>query len=266
MTKPPGPFQTLACETVGDHVLLVRLNRPEAANALDTQMGRDLHALFSSLMFDAGPVRCAVITGAGRHFCAGGDLKQRDGMSDANWRLQHVVFEQALYALMDCPVPVIAAVNGAAYGGGCEIALACDFIHAASTAKFAMVEAQLGIIPGGGGTQNLPRAVGTRRARELLYSCAPFTAVEAREWGMVNRLSEPDDLLPSVLELAARIAGNAPISIRQAKQAIARGSEVDLRTGLAFEIEAYNRCVGTADRREGIAAAVARRKPVFRGD
>jgi enoyl-CoA hydratase/carnithine racemase len=229
-------------------------------------MGRDLFDVFSGLTFDAGSARCAVITGAGRHFCAGGDLKEREGMTDAAWRAQHVVFEQAFYAIMDCPIPVIAAVNGAAYGGGCEMALMCDFIHAADTARFALVETGLGIIPGGGGTQNLPRAVGTRRARELLYCGTPFTAQQALAWGMVNEVFAPDVLLENVLKTAAHIAARAPVAIRQVKRAVGLGATVDIKTGLGIEIEAYNRTVGTADRREGILAAREKRPPRFKGE
>ena len=259
-------YETLHCDERSAGVLVVTLNRPDAANALDTQMGRDLFGVFSRLVFDAGTIRCVVVTGAGRHFCAGGDLKQRDGMSDETWRAQHVVFEQAFQMLMDCPVPVIAAVNGDAYGGGCEIALACDFIYAAAEAKFAMVETGLGIIPGGGGTQNLPRAVGVRRARELLFSGTPFTAQQAADWGMVNEVFPNEELLARVLAAAAHIAGRAPIAVRQVKRAVNLGSTVDLKTGLGIEIEAYNRTVGTADRREGVRAAVERRKPNFKGE
>jgi enoyl-CoA hydratase/carnithine racemase len=259
-------YATLACKEPSPGVLLVTLNRPDAANALDTQMGRDLLDLFSGLVLDVGAVRCVALTGAGRHFCAGGDLKEREGMGDAAWRAQHVIFEQAYYAIMDCPVPVIAGVNGAAYGGGCEMALACDFIYAAEGARFALVETGLGIIPGCGGTQNLPRAVGARRARELLYRGTPFSAQEAAEWGMVNAVLPLDDLRPRLLAAAAEIAARAPVAIRQAKRAVTLGSTVDLKTALAIEVEAYNRCVGTADRREGIAAAREKRPPAFTGE
>jgi enoyl-CoA hydratase len=259
-------FETLACEAVGDHVLIVRFNRLDAANALNTQMGRDVAALFGGLILDAGALRCIVLTGAGdKAFCAGGDLKERNGMDDAAWRLQHAIFEQAFYALMDCPVPVIAAVNGAAYGGGCEFALACDFIYAARTARFAQTETRLGIIPGGGGTQTLARAAGTRRAKELIFTAQPFTAEEALAWGVVNLVTEPEALMPRALDTAARIAANGPIAVRQAKRAIVLGSETDLKTGLAVEIEAYNRTVVTEDRREGVAAFNEKRVPKFRG-
>jgi len=260
-------YATLDCERPSPDLLVVRLDRPEVANALNTQMGRDVAALFGGLILDPGEVRCVILTGAGeKAFCAGGDLKERDGMSDADWRRQHAIFEQAFYAVMDCPIPVIAAVNGAAYGGGCEFALACDFIYAARTARFALTETRLGIIPGGGGTQNLPRAAGTRRAKELIFSAAPFTAEEALAWGIVNRVCEPGELMAQVLEAAQRICANAPIAVRQAKRAITVGSEVDLKTGLAIEIEAYNRTTGTKDRLEGVAAFNQKRLARFTGE
>ncbi len=259
-------FETLRCDEPAPQVLRVTLHRPEALNACNTQMGRDLLALFSGLILDPGPWRCVVVTGAGeRAFCAGGDLKERKGMPDETWQRQHAIFEQAFYAVMDCPVPVIAAVNGAAFGGGCELALACDFIHAAETARFALTETRLGIIPGGGGTQNLPRAVGLRRAMELILTAQPFTAAEALEWGMVNRGVPLERLLEGALEAAARIAANGPVAVRQAKRAMRMGGETDLKTGLALEVEAYNRCVGTEDRREGVLAFNEKRAPRFTG-
>jgi enoyl-CoA hydratase/carnithine racemase len=260
-------FQTLLCSRPAPHVLLVQFNRPEAANALNTQMGRDVLSLFQTLQLDPSDVRCVVLTGVGaKAFCAGGDLKERNGMANADWGRQHLLFEQAFYALMACPIPVLAAVNGAAYGGGCEFALACDFIYAADHARFAMTETRLGIIPGGGGTQNLPRAVGSRRARELIFTGAPFAADEALDWGMLNRVIPSAELMPQALHTASAIARNAPVAVRQAKRAIQIGAETDLTTGLALEIEAYNRTVPTADRREGIAAFNEKRAPQFRGE
>lgn len=259
-------YDTLSLTREGDHVLIVTLNRPDSANALNTRMGQEVLALFHGLLLDAKGLRCVVLTGAGeRAFCAGGDLRERDGMTDETWARQHVIFEQAYYTLMDCPIPVIAAVNGAAFGGGCEMALACDFILASTVARFALTEARLGIIPGAGGTQNLPRAVGARRARQIIYSAQPFSAAQAADWGMVNEVLEPEALLPRALELAHTIAANAPISIRQAKRAIGLGVETDLKTGLAIEVEAYNRCVPSEDRHEGVRAFNEKRPPVFTG-
>jgi enoyl-CoA hydratase len=259
-------FDTLSLDQPAPHVLRIRFNRPDVANALNTAMARDVLALFQALILDPQDWRCLILTGAGdKAFCAGGDLKERNGMSDGAWQAQHVLFEQAFYALMDSPVPVIAAVNGAAYGGGCEFALACDFIHAAETARFALTETRLGIIPGCGGTQNLPRAVGVRRARELILTGRPFSAQEAADWGMVNRVVPLGDLEACVLETAQAIAAGGPIAVRQARRAMGLGVETDLKTGLALEVEAYNRTIPTADRREGVAAFNEKRPARFTG-
>ncbi|HXQ53752.1 MAG TPA: enoyl-CoA hydratase-related protein [Stellaceae bacterium] len=259
-------YETLAAETVQPGVMRVALNRPQAANALNTQMARDLVALWSALADDPGDVRCIVLTGTGeRAFCAGADLKERHGMSDADWQAQHVVFERQYQALLEVPVPVIAAVNGHAYAGGLEMMLACDFAYAVPAARFALTEVTLGIMPGAGGTQLLPRAVGERRAKEIILTGRPFGAEEARDWGLVNRLVEREALMDAALAAAAQIADNAPLAVRQAKKAIHAGLQLDLKSGLLFEIEAYNRLVPTEDRREGIRAFNEKRKPRFAG-
>jgi enoyl-CoA hydratase len=194
-------LETLKIESPQEHVVVVSLNRPEVANAMNTQMGLDLLTTFDGFSAAPNRQRCIIITGSGsKAFCAGGDLKQRNGMTDEQWQDQHLIFERAIRAMIDCPVPMIAAVNGAAYAGGLEIALCADFIYAADHARFALTEVTLGIMPGAGGTQNLPRAVGTRRAKEIMLTGKPFSAREAQEWGMVNRLCASDKLLPDALE------------------------------------------------------------------
>jgi enoyl-CoA hydratase/carnithine racemase len=259
-------FETILVSRRDDHVLLVTLNRPELSNALNTRMGLELMDVFEQLAIDLDGLRVAIITGSGeKAFCAGGDLKQRNGMTDESWRSQHLIFERMVRAMMGCPIPLLAAVNGAAYGGGCEIAAASDFVYAATSARFALTEVTLGIMPGAGGTQNLARAVGERRAKELILSGLPFTAREAEAWGLVNRVVEPADLVETALAMARRIAANGPLAVRQAKQAIDRGLQMSVWDGLAFEIEAYNRLVSTEDRREGVLAFNERRMPVFRG-
>ncbi|MBR0753950.1 enoyl-CoA hydratase/isomerase family protein [Bradyrhizobium jicamae] len=259
-------FETIALSRPDQHILLVTLNRPTASNALNTQMGLDLMELFEGFSIDLQDLRAIIVTGSGdKAFCAGGDLKERNGMTDAAWQAQHVIFERMLRAILGCPIPVIAAVNGAAYGGGCEIAAAADFIYASNTARFALTEVTLGIMPGAGGTQNLARAVGERRAKELILSGLPFTAAEGEVWGLVNLVTEPAELLEATFGIARRIAGNGPLATRQAKQSIHRGLQMSLPDGLAFEIEAYNRLVPTEDRREGVRAFNEKRKPVFRG-
>lgn len=259
-------FETVAVEQPQAHTVLVTLNRPGVANAMNTQMGLDLLEVFDGFCAAPNRQRCVVITGAGtKAFCAGGDLKQRNGMTDEQWQDQHLIFERMVRAMVACPVPVIAAVNGAAYAGGMEIALCADFIYAAEGARFALTEVTLGIMPGAGGTQSLPRAVGGRRAKEILLTGRPFTVEQALEWGMVNRVCPPDGLLAEAMETAAVIAGNAPISTRQVKQSVNVGLNVDLHSGMMLEIEAYNRMVPTEDRREGIRAFNEKRKPVYQG-
>ncbi|MCU0944020.1 MAG: enoyl-CoA hydratase-related protein [Rubritepida sp.] len=259
-------LETIALDMAAPHVLCARLNRPEVANALNTQMGRDLLALWTHLTAEPGEVRCVIFTGTGgRAFCAGGDLKERNGMTDAQWIAQHEIFERAFWTQMDCPIPIIAAVNGHAYAGGLEMVLASDFAYGQSTARFALTEVTIGIMPGAGGTMTLPRAVGERRAKEIILTGKPFGAQEALDWGILNAVHEPEALWPAALETAQRIAANAPLSVRQAKKSIHFGMQMDLRTGLRFEIEAYNRLVPTEDRREGIASFNEKRRPVFKG-
>ena len=259
-------FETIVVSRRDDQILLVTLNRPEVSNALNTRMGLDLVELFEALSIDLEDFRIVIVTGSGdKAFCAGGDLKERNGMTDESWRAQHLIFERMVRAMLGCPIPILAAVNGAAYGGGCEIASASDFVYAATHARFALTEVTLGIMPGAGGTQNLARAVGERRAKELILSGLPFSAAEAEAWGLVNRVVAPAELLETTMAMARRIAANGPLAVRQAKQAIHRGAQMSLWDGLAFEIEAYNRLVSTADRREGVLAFNERRKPIFRG-
>ena len=259
-------YETLLVDHPQDHVLRVTFNRPDRRNAMNTQLGREMLDLFTSMLLDPGDTRIVILTGAGdKASCAGGDLKERDGMTDETWRLQHAIFEQATYNMIDCPVPVIAAVNGSAFGGGCEMALAADFIYAAEGARFALTEITLGIIPGCGGTQNLPRAAGSRRAKEILYTGTPFTAEEGLEWGIVNKVVPADELMPAALAVADRIAGNGPLAVRQAKRSVNLGMGTDLTTALGIEIEAYNRLVPTEDRREGVIAFNEKRKPRFMG-
>ena len=186
-------------------------------------------------------------------------------MTDAQWKQQHAIFEQGVRALRHCPVPVIAAVNGAAYGGGCETVLSVDFAYASSTAHFALTEVTLGIMPGAMGTQNLPQAVGERRAKEIIFTGAPFSAEEALAWGLVNKLCAPAQLLEETLDTAARIARNAPLSLQQAKKSMSIATQIDRHNGYQFELEAYNQLVGTEDRLEGVRAFNEKRPAKFKG-
>lgn len=255
----------LRAEEQSRDVLLVTLDRPEVANAFNTTAALELCELFERIQ--AGErYRCVVITGAGdKAFCAGADLKERNSLSDEQWRSQHETFERMFCAVRDCSIPVIAAVNGAAYAGGLELVLHCDFAYASVRAKFALTEVSLGIMPGGGGTQTLPRVVGERRAKELILTARPFSAEEALAWGLVNRLCEPGKVVQEALRVAGRMASLAPLAVRQAKRAIREGLHRDLASAMQLEIEAYNRLVGTEDRREGLRAFNEKRTPKFEG-
>jgi enoyl-CoA hydratase/carnithine racemase len=222
--------------------------------------------VFGKLAFTPGDLRCVILTASGeKAFSAGGDLKERQGMTDEVWRAQHAIIEEAAYSIVNCSVPVIAAVNGVAFGGGCELALCCDFIYAARHARFALPEVTRGIMPGAGATQNLPRAVGVRRAKEIILSGLPFSAEQAYDWGMVNEICDAAELMPKVLGLAKTICDNAPISVRQIKKAINASTQTDLTTGLAFEVQCYERMISTEDRHEGVRAFNEKRKPQFKG-
>jgi enoyl-CoA hydratase/carnithine racemase len=243
----------------------VTFNRPEVANAFDTRAATDLCDVFRRVEAEQ-KYRCVVLTGVGeKAFCAGADLKERNSLGDGEWRAQHEIFERMFASVRDCPLPVVAAVNGAAYAGGLELVLLCDFAYASRSARFALTEVSLGIMPGGGGTQTLARAAGERRAKELILAARPFSAEEALAWGIVNRLCEAGRVLDDTLEVAGRIASLAPLSVRQAKHAIRHGLHRELASAMRFEVEAYNRLVGTEDRREGLRAFNEKRKPNFKG-
>jgi enoyl-CoA hydratase/carnithine racemase len=245
-------------------VVVVAFNRPDVANALSTKMGEELRDAWRELAGRAD-VRCVVLTGQGKHFQAGADLKERDGMTDEAWAAQHVVFEDMVAAQLAVPVPVIAAVNGAAMGGGCEMTLACDFAYAADTARFGLPEVSLGIMPGLGGTQLLTRSAGERRALEILVSGRPLTAQEALEANIVNRVVPAAELMDAVMETARRIAANAPLSVRALKKVVHEGHHLELAKGMELELSEYYRLFRTEDRREGVASFNEKRKPDFRG-
>jgi len=247
-------------------VLWIELNRPSAANAINTLMATELSSTFESLQREDTGVRCLVLTGSGdRVFCAGADLKERNGMNNNQWRKQHSIFENVALAMMNCSIPMICAVNGAAFGGGMELVLACDFAWGSSSARFALTEVTLGIMPGLGGTQYLPRAVGPRRAKEIMFSGVPFGADKALEWGLLNRICTPEDLNTQVLKVAKKISENAPIAIREAKQSINFASQPDIKEGYKYELQRYSKTIPTHDRAEGISAYNERRKAIFKG-
>lgn len=256
-------YKTLYCEEPLQPIAVVSFNRPDSANALNRQMGLELQDFFAALPADC---RVVILTGKGKHFCAGADLKERKGMDEGQWRQQHAAFQGALHAIVNCPVPVIAAVNGAAFGGGLELALACDFIYASHSARFGLTEATLGIMPGLGGTCQLARRIGTARAKELVYTGRAFSAEEAELWGMINHLGSNDTLLRDVHNCAGQIAQNAPLSVRAVKQSTKDSDGLPLEKALAAELVHYNNLLRSKDRHEGINAFNEKRRAVFKGE
>jgi enoyl-CoA hydratase/carnithine racemase len=257
------PFSTLRTSLVNDGVLLVELDRPQVSNALDTVMTRELLTLWQALR-QPSQYQVVVLTGSGQKcFCAGADLKERNGLTPETWLAQHAILEDMMMAMHECPLPLIAAVNGAAFGGGLELVLNCDFAYGCPQARFAFPEPKLGFIPGAMGTQWLPRKVGLARAMELCMTCAPFSVDEALAWGLLNKVVPQDQLLNAVLETAGRIQAASPLAVKQVKQALRATLGNDLPDGYRREIELYKQCIHAQDRIEGIAAFNEKRPPQF---
>lgn len=244
-------------------VALLTLERPDVLNALDRGLLEALEARLAEVAGDAG-VRAVVLTGAGRAFCAGADIEAMRAMdvleAEAFSRLGHRV-TAGLEALA---VPTLAAVNGVALGGGCELALACDFVYASARARFGQPEVKLGLIPGFGGTSRLVRRVGPAWAKELVLSGEPVRAEEALRTGLANRVFEPDELLDRALETAQAIAARGPVAVRLAKRVIQEGQDADVRVAHALEQHAFAEVFATRDRTEGIDAFLAKRDPEFK--
>ena len=256
---------TILVQKLQADIAVIILNRPSAANALSKQMALEITEAFLKIQQDSA-VRVIILAGQGDSvFCAGADLKERRGMNEAQWHDQHRAMEAALQSILNCPLPVIAAINGAAMGGGLELALACDFIYAVSHARFALTEATLGIMPGLGGTAQLARAIGMRRAKEYIYTGAAFSAQQAFEWGMVGKVCEGPELFASVLEAARKVAACAPLAVRAIKRAAREAEGLALEQALAMELKHYNGLLASQDRQEGINAFNEKRKPSFTG-
>jgi enoyl-CoA hydratase/carnithine racemase len=249
-----------------EQVGILTIERPDVHNCLNLETVQMLRQQVSQLSADRD-VRVVIVTGAGdKAFCAGADLKERRTMSESQVRVFIRAIRDAFSELERLPQPVIAAINGAAFGGGTELALACDLRVMSETAQMGLTETSLGIIPGAGGTQRLPRLVGKGKAKELIFTARRITAREALAIGLVNRVVPAGQVLSAALALAKEIAMNAPIALEQAKYAIDYGMETDLATGLAIESSAYQVTIPTKDRLEGLAAFQEKRKPVYRGE
>lgn len=246
-------------------VATVTVNRPQALNALNPATLDELLRCCAAIRQDRA-VHCLVVTGAGeKAFVAGADIAAMVGMSSLQGREFSRYGQQVMNALEELPIPVIAAVNGFALGGGLELALACDLIVAAQSAKFGQPEINLGIIPGFGGTQRLARRIGITAARLMIYSGEMISAEEALRLGLVNRVVPAGELKTEVHKLAAALAGKAPIALQQAKAAMNVGSDIDLQDGCRYESEAFAVTFGSEDRTEGMRAFLEKRRPTFRG-
>ncbi|HBZ82856.1 MULTISPECIES: enoyl-CoA hydratase-related protein [unclassified Brevibacillus] len=245
---------------------VVTLDRPDVFNCLNLETLTALRKLIAELARDRS-TRVVIVTGAGdKAFCSGADLKERRGMSPEQVEVYIRTIRDTFSELEKLQKPVIAALNGLALGGGTELALACDLRIMSEQAQMGLTETSLGIIPGAGGTQRLPRLVGKGIAKELIFTARRVFPAEALAIGLVNRVVPHEQLMNVSMELAAQIASNAPLALAQAKFAIDCGSEVELATGLMMESNAYQLLVPTKDRLEGLAAFAEKRKPIYRGE
>lgn len=257
-------YNNLLFENV-DGIGIVTINRPKALNALNVETINELNRMFENLENDDS-VKAVILTGSGeKSFVAGADITEMQKMSAAEGRAWGKKAQAVFSRIENLPKPVIAAVNGYALGGGCEISMACDIRIASEKAKFGQPEVTLGILPGFGGTQRLPRLVGKGRAKEILFTGDMIDAAEAYRIGLVNKVTAPEDLIPKAKEMALKIMARAPFAIRVCKEAVNTGLNVDLGSGVAFEAEVFGLCFATQDQKEGMTAFVEKRKAVFTG-
>lgn len=243
----------------------VKLNRPDAYNALSTQLARDIIDVLEDLAGD-DTVFAAVLTGEGeKAFCVGADLKERKTMTLEEMRKQRALFVDAFTAVARFPKPLVAAINGFALGGGFEFALCCDFIIAAENAEMGLPEVGLAIIPGGGGTVNLPRFIGKPRAKELIFTGRRISAAQAFAWGIVNKVVPRHELMAEAEQIMEEICKNGPIALRQAKRSIDYNMGMDIGSAFVFEAECYQMTLASEDRNEGLKAFNEKRKPIYKG-
>jgi len=257
--------QLVRFELLEGSIGLITLLRPEAANAMSVQLLRELSDTLDQINGDP-TVRVVLLTGAGeKAFCAGADLKERKGMSDRQVKQIVQLIGATVAKVETLAQPVIAVLNGVAFGGGLELALACDLRVAAAHVKLGLTETSLGIIPGAGGTQRLPRLIGLGKAKELIYTARRLNAEEDKNYGIVEQVHEAPEVMERAQQLALEMAKNAPLSLVQAKVAMNQGVEVDLATGLKIESLAYSALIPTEDRLEGLLAFQEKRAPHYSG-
>lgn len=251
---------------IKNNIAIVTLNRPGAANALSIEMLNEFNKALQIIDNDLN-VYCTIITGAGdKAFCAGADLKERKNMSEGEVIQTVRYIGETMNNIERLRMPVIAAINGAAFGGGLELALACDIRIAVDEIKLGLTETSLAIIPGAGGTQRLPRLIGLGQAKRLIYTAKPVRAEEALKLGIVEEVTEKSQLIVTAMKLAEAIASNGPIALEQAKTAINRGMQTDISTGLEIEHLSYKQTIPTKDRQEGLLAFKEKRKPRYKGE
>ena len=238
---------------------IITMNRPEALNALNDQVLLDLDQVLDQVE-ENEEILVAILTGAGRSFVAGADIGQMSQLTAAQAKKFGVLGNRVFLKLENLTKPTIAAVNGFALGGGCELAMACDIRVASVRARFGQPEVGLGITPGFGGTQRLPRLVGTANAMELILTARNIKAEEAQAMGLVSHVYDPEELMDKALELANAIAANAQVAVRQSKAAIRRGLQTDMATGVAYESEAFGLCFATEDQKDAMAAFLNKEK------
>jgi len=255
-------YETLLIEAHGP-VTLIRLNRPEALNALNARLLADLEAALDVAEADQ-EVRCLVLTGSERAFAAGADIKEMADKSYADMFLADT-FARSARRIEACRKPIIAAVSGFALGGGCELAMMCDFIIAADTAKFGQPEINLGVMPGIGGTQRLTRYVGKSKAMDMILTGRMMDAVEAERAGLVARIVPAEALVAEALAAAAKIAGQSPVAVMMNKELVETAYETTLSAGVAVERRLFHSLFAFEDQKEGMAAFVEKRKPAFKG-
>jgi len=257
-------FNNIIVESV-EGITTITFNRPKALNALNSELLAEFAQAVEAVANDEA-VRVLVLTGAGgKAFVAGADITELAKLDSLKAKVFINRGLSVINRLTELPIPVIAAVNGFALGGGLEIAMACDFIYAAENASFGQPEIKLGLIPGYGGTQRLPRIIGAARAKELLYTGRMIKAQEALTLGIVNRVTAPEALMEQVMATAREMAGMGRVSLRATKQAVNFGLNVDLATGLRIETDAFALCMASADAKEGTSAFLEKRKAAFKG-